>query len=200
MDSNHIIFAVIFGVFLLIAAASVVRGWLATARLNGMKIVADAMIRGIGHHYERQNEQLPEEVEKAIDDMKARVARHKNDRYRAEQYVYSSRMLADAMGQACVNHGIEIGRHWSEPMSGNIRVDLSEREVLNLAFLADMGFERMIGRFADEQDAERASQAIEQLERHKPKDTVDQSDPYAQSFNRQTMIWNRWPKKPAGSG
>jgi hypothetical protein len=165
-----------------------------------MKIATDAMIRGIGHHYERQNEPLPEDVEKAIDDMKARVARHKNDRDRAEQYVYSARTLADAMGQACVNHGIEIGQHWSQPTGGDIRVDLSEREVLNLAFLAHMGFERMIGEFADEQDAERASQAIEQLERRKPKDAVDQSDPYAQSFNRQTMIWRRWPRKPAGSG
>jgi hypothetical protein len=85
-------------------------------------------------------------------------------------------------------------------------VDLSEREVLNLAFLAHIGFEKMIGRegpkreFDDEQDAERASEAIRQLERHKPKDAVDESDPYAQAFNRQTMIWDRWPTKTAERG
>jgi hypothetical protein len=200
MDATNTIFPALIGIGLLIGATSVIRGWLAKARLNGMKKVADAMIRGISHHYEQQDEPLPPEVDKAIDELNALVARQKDDRGRAEQYAIGARILADAMGQACVSRGFQSGQHWSEPTGGDTRVDLSEKELLNLAFLAHMGFEKMIGwggselEFDDEQDAERASEAIRQLERHKPKDAIDESDPYALAFDRQTMIWRRWPR------
>jgi hypothetical protein len=172
----------------------VVRGRLASARFNGMKIVADAMIHGISHHYKRENEPLPEEIKKAIEDMNTRVAQQKNDRDR-DVYIVRARTLADAMGQACVKRGFESRHRGSEPTGSNIRVDLSAREVLDLAFLAHQGFEKMIGKFDDERDAERASEAIWQLERHKPKDAIDERGPHAQAIDRQTMIWARWPTK-----
>jgi len=201
MDLYHTIVAVIFGICLVngvcfvIATGIVVRGWLARARFNGMKIVADEMIHGSSRHYKRENEPLPEEIKKAIDDMNTRVARERTERDRGDVYIVGARLLADAMGQACVKRGFESRDRGSEPTGSNIRVDLSAREVLNLAFLAHQGFEKMIGKFDDEQDAERASEAIWQLERHKPKDAIDERGPHAQAINRQTMIWARWPTK-----
>jgi hypothetical protein len=35
MDDNHFILSAVFGVCMLVAAVSIVRGWLATARLPG---------------------------------------------------------------------------------------------------------------------------------------------------------------------
>jgi hypothetical protein len=53
--------------------------------------------------------------------------------------------------------------------------------------------------FRDQKDAEEATHAIERLEFYIPKDPSD-SDPYALSFNRQTMIWNRWPSSGGSAG
>jgi hypothetical protein len=46
--------------------------------------------------------------------------------------------------------------------------------------------------FKDEKDAEQASEAIRKLERVMPNEYKDESDPYAQAFNRSTMTWQRF--------
>jgi hypothetical protein len=46
-------------------------------------------------------------------------------------------------------------------------------------------------------DAEEASSAVETLEFRKPKEWINQSDPYLFSFSRARMIWQRWPSEKA---
>jgi hypothetical protein len=157
------------------------------------------------YYYQRHDEPLPAAIDKAIEDWKAVVMRQKCYLDRAEMFVAGARMLAYAMGQACVDRGFESGQHRSKLAGGDIRVDLSEREVLTLAFLAHVGFENVIGwngpklaKFYNEQDAEHASEAIRVLERYRPNGALDKSDPSEPAFNRQSMIWDRWPRKKTG--
>jgi hypothetical protein len=49
--------------------------------------------------------------------------------------------------------------------------------------------------FKDQKEAETATQAIERLEFYIRKELRNPDDPYAHSFNRQTMIWRRWPSE-----
>jgi hypothetical protein len=67
---------------------------------------------------------------------------------------------------------------------------------MNIHRLAHFGFENMMRdkefTFRDKKDAEEATHAIGRLEHRLPKQQHDPNDPRALSFNRQTMIWDRW--------
>jgi hypothetical protein len=69
------------------------------------------------------------------------------------------------------------------------------REIRDLAYLAHLGFERVIHGLAHDgfksaADAEHASEAIRRVESQQP--PIISDDPYAFAFNRQTMIWERF--------
>ena len=52
-------------------------------------------------------------------------------------------------------------------------------------------------KFNDEADAVQASHSIRKLERVRPADMQDASEPYAQATNRSMMIWERYRSAPA---
>lgn len=104
------------------------------------------------------------------------------------------------MGEAAYGKGFDAGREWTEPSKGEKRVDMTEREIRDVAYLADVGFHHVIegGRtsnFQSAADAEHASNAIGLLESQLP--PVIEDDPYAFSWNRQTSIWDKWPTERA---
>lgn len=178
-------------------------------RLQGIREASDRMIRGVSRHYEVVGQSIPEDVAKAVDTMMDRVNARKTWKEKNETYLPYLFTLGDEMGKACVASGIEIGEYRADPREGETRIDLTSREIVNLSFLAHLGFEKMIvGRggafgdisFNDEADAEQATNAIGKLERYKPKEMRDPTDPYILAFNRQTMIWDRYStssQKPA---
>jgi hypothetical protein len=77
----------------------------------------------------------------------------------------------------------------AEPREGEIRIDLTTKELVNICWLAHFGFKNMIKdesyyAFNDARDAEEATHAIEKIERHRPEDYRDPDDRYAQAINR----------------
>ena len=102
------------------------------------------------------------------------------------------------MGQASWNAGFETGMKFTAPKTDEVQIDLPVGCLLNIRFMAHIGFQHMITDefigFKNEQDAQNATRNIEHLEFAIPQKYRDESDPYALSFNRQTMIWSRWPK------
>ncbi len=205
MTDNQMIFSILFGIAMLIAAISIVRGWLARARLDGMKEVVDTIIRNVSHHYERPGEPLPEEVDKAIDDLHAGVKRRKNDRERGDAYRVGAAVLLDKMAHACVDRGFRAGENSADPREGESRVDMPMENWRRIQYLAHIGFqhqmpnyERMLHfPFDSEQDALQSEAAIEKLEYaigH------SKSDPeYSDSLQRNMLIWNQWPKEKTAS-
>lgn len=196
-------------VFIVLWQVLVVAHYHERGRLQGIREASDRMIRGVSRHYEVVGQPIPENVAKAVDTMRERVDALTEWKKKNETYLPYLYTLSDEMGKACVASGIEIGGNRADPRDGETRVDLTAREIVNLSFLAHLGFERMIIGYAgmsgdisfnDEADAERATEAIRKLERNRPKEMRDESDPYAMAFNRQAMIWDRYgtsSQKPA---
>jgi hypothetical protein len=201
VTDNQMILSILFGISMVVAAGSMVRGWLAKARLDGMREVVDTIIRNVSHHYERPGEPLPEEIEKAIDDLHAGVKRRKNDRERGDAYRVGAAVLLDKMGQAGVDRGFKSGQDWSEPRDGEYRIDMPIEHWRRIRYLAHIGFqhqmpnyERMLHfPFDSEEDALQSEAAIEKLEfaiGH------SKSDPeYSDSLARNMLIWKRWPQE-----
>jgi hypothetical protein len=158
-------------------------------------------IRNVSHHYERPGEPLPEEIEKAIDDLHTGVKRRKNDRERGDAYRVGAAVLLDRMGQAGVDRGFKSGQDWSEPRDGEYRIDMPIEHWRRIRYLTHIGFqhqmpnyERMLHfPFDSEEDALQSEAAIEKLEfaiGH------SKSDPeYSDSLARNMLIWNRWPQE-----
>lgn len=196
-------------IFIVLWQVLVVAHYHERGRLQGIREACDRMIRGVSRHYEVVGQPIPENVAKAVDTMMDRVNARKTWKEKNEIYLPLIWALGDEMGKACVASGIEIGEFGTNPRDGEIRIDLTAREIVNLSFLAHLGFEKMITGYAgmsgdisfnDEADAEQATEAIRKLERNRPKEMRDESDPYAMAFNRQTMIWDRYgtaSQKPA---
>jgi hypothetical protein len=177
------------------------RGRHQKGRVAGIQETMREITRGISQHYEHQGQDLPERVTKAVDEMKERVAKAATVKEKCNAYEIHLWSLGNLMGEACWHSGFEEGQRFSDPRKGEIRIDLTEQELLNIHWLAHYGFENMMPNYAplrqhhfsSEEDAERATHAVETLERAVPKKHRDPSDPYALAFNRQTMIWDQWP-------
>jgi hypothetical protein len=201
MDVGHIVFLVIFGVMLIAGAILAARSIFALGRLTGMQQAIYGMTTGISTHHERAGEPIPEPVATCIDKMKANVAKAPNARKKCDAYSYHFRRLGDVTGEAAWNAGFDAGHRITSPQDGEIRVDLAITDLMQIRRLANVGFEKMVWdkdspfAFEDQNDAEEATQAIERLEFRIPKEQRDPDYPHAHSFNRQTMIWRRWPSE-----
>lgn len=143
-----------------------------------------------------------EEVSKAYNEVKERLKRIHSLPLTGQGSLRRLRCVELGRAIACsaIAEGAEMQHTWSAPNGGEIRVELTFQELKDIHWLAHYGFEHMIWNtreaftFKDKEDATKASRAVSQLERLLPKDP-DDSDPYALSFNRETMIWERWPSK-----
>jgi hypothetical protein len=175
----------------------------ARGKLSGIRETMQEISRGVSNHYEHEAKEIPEAVAKAIDQVKASVARATGATRKCEAYRNHMWQLGNEMGQAAWQDGFEDGRRFADPRNGDIRIDLSTKELLNIGWCAHFGFENMmpkynpggLHRFKNEDDAYAAAYAIERLERSIPREYRDESDPYALAFNRQTMIRQQWPTK-----
>jgi hypothetical protein len=203
--ANQDLWWILGGILLAWIAISTVRGWIARAKLDGMKEVADAMIRGVSYHYERPDVPLAADVAKAVDDMNARVARCKNDRERAEAYKIGAGVLADKMGEAAFIRGSDAGRFWQEPREGDYRIDLPMQSWMTLRSLAHRGFLHWMPHYTQmlefhcrtKEEAEAAASVVEALELKIPKDV--RGDPeYSMSLSRNMLVWD-WDKRSAGA-
>jgi hypothetical protein len=201
MDLAFSIIGIIAAILLAAAVISAARGIFARGRLQGIEEAIYELARGVSAHYEQEGEPIPERVGKCIDEMKARVAKAGGAQAKCHAFKVHFWDLGNVMGEAAWQNGFEAGQRFTDPRESEIRVDLPLKELMNIRWLAHFGFENMVGNqdgpftFKDEKDAEEATHAIERLEFYIPKERRDPSDPYALSFNRQTMIWNRWPSE-----
>jgi hypothetical protein len=199
MDAGHIVFLIILGAMLIVTAVLAMRSIYAQGQLAGTRKAVYEMTRGISTHYEHDDQPLPERVAKCVDEMNASITRAPNAREKCHAYQNHFWGLGNVMGEAAWQDGFEAGHRFIAPKSGEVRVDLAIEDLMEIRRLADFGFENMIWNrdspftFKDEKEAEAATHAIERFEFHIPKERRDPSDPYAHSFNRQTMIWRRWP-------
>jgi hypothetical protein len=191
---------------LLILAISSARSYFEKGRRQGMEEAIREMARGITSHCQLEDGALPVGVEKAMSGLKAisackrrRSAKGWRDAYHAQLWV-----LGDAIGEACWLKGHGAGVRRKAPAQGKIRVDFSVNELLQLGWLAHLGFQHMmpnyrgfeIYRFGGEDDAQEGARAIDKIEAVIPAKERPIADLSVNYKSRQKLIWDWWQKKP----
>jgi hypothetical protein len=188
-------------VALIVAGWSCARSYFEKGRLRGVEEATCEISRGISSHYELERQVIPERVAKAVKALEAVAAKPRKkstgstDRYHAQLWI-----LGDAIGEACWLKGHAAGIKRKAPAEGKIRVDLSLTELLQLSWLAHLGFQHMmpnyrgfeIHRFSGEEDARDGAKAVGKIENVIPVKDRPFTDLSAQINSRQTLICDWW--------
>jgi hypothetical protein len=190
-------------IMLLLAGWSCAKSYYEKGRLRGMEEAARETIRGISSHYELDGHGVPESVIKAVAGVKTLSAKNL---VRAAADPYEARFwnFGDAIGDACWRKGHGSGLRKREPAKGKFRVDLSLNELLQLSWLAHLGFQHMmpnyrgfeIHRFSGEQDAREGAIAIGTIESAIPAKERPFEDLSIQLKGRQKLINDWWQATP----
>jgi hypothetical protein len=192
-------------VALVFACWSSAKSYFDRGRLRGMEDATREIARGISSHYELEGQGVPEGVGKAIEGVKAasrkrfKMQRGATDPYHAQLWI-----LGDAIGEACWLKGHAAGIRRKAPAEGKIRVDLSLNELLQLSWLAHLGFQHMmpnyrgfeIHRFSGEEDAREGATAVTRIESAIPGKQRPIADLSVQSKSREMLIRDWWQKTP----
>ena len=186
---------------LVVAGFSSARSYFEKGRLQGMEEATRELSRGISSHYELQGQGIPESVAKALKGFNAVSGKRWNKRkgstdpYHAQLWI-----VGDAIGEACWLKGHAAGIRRKAPVEGKIRVDLSLTELLQLSWLAHLGFQYMmpnyrgfeIHRFSGEEDAREGAKAVGKIESAIPSKDRPFVDLSVQFKGRQKLICDWW--------
>ena len=187
----------------LVTAWSCVRSYFDRGRLKGMEEATREIIRGISSHYELEGRVVPKKVADAVEAVKvasiATARSRKASPFHAHLWVFG-----DAVGEACWRRGYKAGSREMAPSKGVIRLDLSLGQLLQLSWLAHLGFQHMMPnyrgfemhRFSGEDDAREGAHAVDRLESAIPTQHRSSGDFTAQSINRQGLIRDWWQNVP----
>jgi hypothetical protein len=191
---------------LAISFGSILRSCFVRGRLHGMQESAIQIMRGLSSQIEVGGVP-PASVSKALEILRTRAkgVSHKRqmERRRADLWVFG-----DAIGSACWRKGYEAGKLTLAPREDRILVELPANELLQLIWLAHLGFQHMMPnyrgfethRFSGEEDAREGAKAIERLEVYVPAVQRAAVDPVAPSNARLALIDNWWPTRKVACG
>jgi hypothetical protein len=182
---------------LVISAGALVRSYFVRGRLRGMQEATVEIIRGANSHFEAGS-QPPAGVLKALEVLNAGGGFPQDkqlERRHAHLWVFG-----DAVGSACWNKGYRSGKLTMAPRDGKIFVELSPNELLQLTWLAHLGFLHMMPnyrsfethRFSGEEDARDGAKAVDRLEVSVPVVHRPVENPIALSNARLALIENWW--------
>jgi hypothetical protein len=186
-----------------VAGFSCARSYFEKGRLQGMEEATRELTRGITSHYELEDRVAPERLATALKAFKAISEKHwkkrSTDPYHAQLWV-----VGDAIGEACWLKGHAAGVRRTAPAEGKIRVDLSLNEILQLSWLAHLGFQHMmpnyrgfeIHRFGGEEDAWEGAKAVAKIEAAIPAKQRPFSNLSVQIKGRQKLICDWWRAVP----
>jgi hypothetical protein len=192
-------------VALIIAGWSCARSYFDKGRRRGMEEAMREISRGINSHCELEAQVVPEHVVKAVEAFKAVSGNHRKRGNGSTDPCYASLwIVGDAIGEACWLKGHAAGIRRKAPAEGKIRVDLSMTELLQLSWLANLGFQHMmpnyrgfeIHRFSGEEDAQEGAKAVGKVESVIPAKDRPFADLSVQFKTRQKLICDWWQVAP----
>jgi hypothetical protein len=187
-----------------VAGWSCAKSYFEKGRLRGMEEATREIVRGISSHYELEGQTVPERVAKALKLAKAFTARRKTSKEATDPYHAQLWIAGDAIGEACWLKGHAAGIRRKAPAEGKIRIDLTLNELLQLSWLAHLGFQNMmpnyrgfeIHRFSGEEDAQEGAIAIGKIEGVIPAKKRPFADLSVQFKSRQKLISDWWQDVP----
>jgi hypothetical protein len=190
---------------LVVASWSCANSYFEKGRLRGMEEATREIVRGLSSHYELEGQTIPERVAKAVEGIKAvskrpwKKRKGATDTYHAQLWIFG-----DAAGEACWIKGHAAGVRRKAPAEGKFRVDLSLNELLQLSWLAHLGFQNMMlnfrgfemHRFSGEEDAREAAMVVGKIESVIPAKARPFADLSVQFKTRHKLIRDWWQAVP----
>src|SRR5260221_13627736 len=174
-------------------------------RRRGMEEATRELSRGITSHCELEGKAVPERVAIALKRLKEASSKPwKSGTGLTEPYHAQLWVLGDAMGEACWIKGHAAGVRRKTPAAGKVRVDFSPSELLQLSWLAHLGFQHMmpnyrgfeIHRFSGFDDAQEGASAVGKIESAIPAKERPFPDLSSQVKSRQKLIADWWQVAP----
>ncbi|MGA7807981.1 hypothetical protein [Bradyrhizobium sp.] len=204
MDILFVLAGLVAG--LMVVAWSCARSYFERGRRHGVEEAMREMARGVSSHCALEGGTVPASVEKAMAAVKALGTRGRFARGRSSTDPYHAQLwvLGDAIGEACWLKGHAAGVRRKAPAEGKIRVDLSVNELLQLGWLAHLGFQHMMPnyrgfesyRFGGEREALEGARAISKIEAAVPVQERPVADLAAPFKGRQKLICDWWQVTP----
>jgi hypothetical protein len=192
-------------VALFFATFSCARWFVKNARRRGMEEATRELFKGFNSHFELEVQAVPERVAIALKRLKESSSiTWKPGAGLTEPYHAQLWVLGDAMGEACWIKGHAAGVRRKAPAPEKLRVDFSLNELLQLSWLAHLGFQHMmpnhrgfeIHRFSGADDAREGASAVGKIERAIPAKERPFTDLSAQVKSRQKLIGDWWQVAP----
>lgn len=194
-------------VALMVAAWSSARSYFEAGRRQGIEEAMREMARGVTSHCQLEGGALPPPVVKAMAAVNAAASKKRRSGKAAKATDPSHAqlwILGDAIGEACWIRGHGAGVRRKAPAEGRIRVDLSVNELLQLGWLAHLGFQHMMPnyrgfemyRFSGEDDAQEGARAISKIEAAIPAKARPVTDLSANYKGRLKLIGDWWQAPP----
>ena len=193
-------------VALMAAAWSSARSYFESGRRQGIEEAMREMARGVSSHCQLEGGALPPDVEKAMTAVRAMPARRRSTgKAKATDPVHAQLwILGNAIGEACWLRGHGQGVRRKAPAAGRIRLDLSVTELLQLGWLAHLGFQHMmpnyrdfeIHRFSGETDAREGALAVTKIETAVPTKARPLAD-FSALVKRRQKLLNDWWQAPS---
>ena len=186
-----------------IASFTCARSYFAEGRLLGMQEAVRELNRGISAHYELDGQVVPERVAIALKAFYSVFERPCIKKSTASYYAQLW-IVGNAIGEAIWIKGHAAGVRRKAPTQGKIRVDFSLAELLQLSWLAHLGFQHMmpnyrgfeIHRFSGAEDACEGARAVAKIEAIIPAKERPFADFSAQAKGRQKLICDWWQEVP----
>ena len=157
--------------------------------------------KGFNSHFELEGQAVPERVSIALKRLKEASSKAwKPGAGLTEPYHAQLWVLGDAICEACWIKGHAAGVRRKAPAAGKLRVDFSLNELLQLSWLAHLGFQHMmpnhrgfeIHRFSGPDDAREGASAVGKIESAIPAKERPFTDLSAQVKSRQKLICDWW--------
>ena len=161
--------------------------------------------RGISSHCEIKGQVVPQRMAKAIAAFNTVSGNQRKKRDGSTDPCHAHLWtVGDAMGEACWLKGHVAGIKRKAPAEGKICVDLSITELLQLSWLAHLGFQHMmpnyrgfeIHRFSGEEDAQEGAKAVAKIESVIPATDRPFADISVHFKSRQKLICDWWQVAP----
>ena len=183
-----------------VAGFSCARSYFEKGRLQGMEEATRELTRGISAHCELDGQVVSERLAIAFSAVSGKHRKKRStDPYHAQLWI-----VGDAIGEACWMKGHGAGMRRKAPAEGKIRADFSLNELLQLSWLAHLGFQHMmpnyrgfeIHRFSGEVDAWDGAKAVAKIEAVIPAKKRPFADLSVQVKSRQKLICDWWQAMP----
>ncbi|MBN9008477.1 MAG: hypothetical protein J0H40_24115 [Rhizobiales bacterium] len=170
-------------------------------RRRGIEETVSELLRGFTSHCDVNDPHIAKAVKglKALSRTHRKAGSGSTDPYHAQLWI-----VGNAIGEACWLKGHTAGIRRKAPAEGKTRVDLSLSELLQLSWLAHLGFRYMmpnyrgfeIHRFSGEDDAREGSRAVAKIEGVIPPADRPFPNLLGQVESREKLICDWWHATP----